>query len=77
LHFSVLLISFFDSFIENGLQFSDFSFVNHTFPSLIFNDVSEFLDFVVISFSDLSMLFDVSGFLLEDAFEFSDGSFIG
>jgi hypothetical protein len=77
LHFSVLLIGIFDSFIENGLQFPNFSFVNHAFSPFIFNDVSELLDFVIVSFTDLGMFFDMPGFLCEDAFEFSDCGFIG
>lgn len=53
LDFSVLFIGLLDSFIENSLKVSDFAFIDHTLSSFIFNDVSEFLDFIIVSLSGL------------------------
>jgi hypothetical protein len=53
LNFLVLFIGLLDSLVENYLKVSDLTFIDHALSSFIFNDVSEFLDFIIESLSGL------------------------
>ena len=76
LHFFCLFIGIFDSLVENTLQLSNLTLINHAFSSLIFDNISELLDLVIILLSGFAVFFNVSRLLFQDILQFSDCSFV-
>lgn len=71
-----LVVSVFDSFVENILKLSDLTFVDHTLSPFILDNVPQLPDLVVVLLSDSGMVMYMLCLFFKDVFKFADGSFV-
>lgn len=62
--------------VQDTLEFADLALVDHALASLIFNDIPQLFDLVVILLPGLAMLLNVSYFFLQNILQLSDSSLI-